>query len=296
MRFVFSSLLLVTSSLALCQNTESFGIFGGLNIPFTVDQGLYKDPRFAAKGVVRGTPVGIYYGYDETGFGFALTPAYVMLGQTYKIKNTTGGDVGFRYVKTNYFTIPVALKIHINDLSFFRLSLVAALSPSILISGRETITHDATKLKYPAGVSVPTDPGYTVAYDGVFVPKVLNQVYVSQDKFSIFQLFGSLGLRSDFDLNDTWSINYDGRINFGLFDSRKSSYLQKLKNPSGPADVNGTPGAPDIYGPRRDVYISLEIGFCRIIQTKEKFKTKQSGRSITTPRDIPKPRNKKPRR
>lgn len=296
MRFVFSFLLLATSYLAMCQNTESFGVFGGLNVPFTIDQGLNKDPRYVPKGVVRGTPVGIYYGYDKSGYGFALTPSYVMLGQTYKIKNTTGGDVGFRYVKTNYFTIPVALKIHINDLSFFRLSLVAALSPSILISGQETITHDATKLKYPAGVSVPTDAGYAISYDGVFVPKVVNQVYVSKDKFSFFQLFGSLGLRSDFDLNDNWSINYDGRINFGIFDSRKTSYLNQLKTPSGPADVNGNPGAPDLYGPRRDVYLSLEIGFCRILQTKEKFKTKQSGRAITQPRDSPKPRNKKPRR
>lgn len=296
MRFIFFSLLLFGPYLAPCQNVESFGVFGGLNVPFTIDQGLNKDPRFVAKGVVRGTPVGIYYGYDKTNFGFAVTPAYVMLGQTFKIKNTTGGDVGFRYVKTNYLTIPVALKIHINDLSFFRLSLIASLSPSILITGSETMTHDATKLKYPSGVSVPTDPGYTLTYDGVFVPKVANQVYVTQDKFSLFQLFGSLGLRSDFDLNDNWSINYDGRINFGIFDPRKSSYLQKLKDPSGPNDFYGNPGAPDLYGTRRDVYISLEIGICRIIQTKAKFHAKHSGQSITVPRDVPKPRNKKPKR
>ena len=295
MRIAFSCLLMLSSHLVRSQNIESFGVYGGVCVPFTVDQGLNKDPRFVAKGVVRSSPFGFYYGYDKSGYGFALTPAYVMLGQTYKIKNTTGGDVGFRYVKNNYFTVPVALKIHINDLSFFRLSLVAALSPSFLIKGQETITHDATKLDYPPGVSVPTDPGYSKSYDGVFVPKVTNQVYVSQDKFSVFQLFGSLGLRSDFDLNDNWSINYDGRINFGIFDPRKSSYVNQLKNPSGPADFNGNPGAPDIYGPRRDVFISLEIGFCRIIQTKEKFHAKHSGRSITQPRDTPKPRNKKPK-
>src|SRR5258708_5457268 len=142
MRFIFSSLLLLASQMAWSQNTESFGIFGGLNVPFTIDQGLYKDSRFAAKGVVRGTHIGLYYGYVKIGYGLALTPSYVALGQTFKIKNTTGGDVGFRYVRTNYFTIPIALKIHINDLSFFRLSLVAALTPSILISGQEIMTHD----------------------------------------------------------------------------------------------------------------------------------------------------------
>lgn len=296
MRLIFSSLLLLASYLSLGQNIESFGVYGGVCVPFTIDQGLNKDPRYVPKGVVRGTPFGFYYGYDQSGYGFALTPAYVALGQTFKIKNTTGGDVGFRYVKTNYFTVPVALKIHINDLSFFRLSLVAALSPSILITGQETITNDAAKIKYPAGVSVPTGPGYAQSYDGVFVPAVNKQVYVSKDKFNLFQLFGSLGLRSDFDLNDNWSINYDGRVNFGIFDPRKTSYIQQLKNPSGPADVNGNPGAPDLYGPRRDLFISLEIGFCRIIQTKARFKSKNPGRSITQPRDIPKPRNKKPRK
>ena len=85
MRLIFSSLLLATSHLVMSQNTESFGVFGGLNVPFTIDQGLYKDPRFVAKGVIHGTPVGVYYGYDKSGYGFALTPCYVMLGQTYKI-------------------------------------------------------------------------------------------------------------------------------------------------------------------------------------------------------------------
>ena len=294
MRFILTGLLLVAYQLVLSQNVESFGVFGGLNIPFTIDQGLHKDPRFAAKAVLRGTPVGFYYGYDKSGYGFALTPSYVQIGQVFKIRNTTGGDVGFRDVKMNYFSVPVALKIHINDISFFRLSLVASIAPSLLISGEETFTHSASKLKYPPGVSVPTDPGYSIVYDGVFVPQVSKQVHVSKDKFSAFQIFGAMGLRSDFDLNDDWSLNFDGRANFGIFDSRTSTYAQQLQAHSGPPDVSGNPGSPDLYGTRRDIFISLEIGFCRIIQSKEKFKTKQTNRAVG-PNNLPKARNKKPK-
>ena len=294
MRFIFTGLLLVTAQLAQSQNVESFGIFGGLNVPFTIDQGLHKDPRFAAKAVLRSTPVGFFYGYDKSGYGFALTPSYLQIGQVYKIRNTTGGDVGFRDVNMHYFTVPVALKIHINDISFFRLSLVASIAPSFLINGEETFDHDASKLKYPAGVSVPTDPGYAISYDGVFVPLVRKQVHVSKDKFSAFQLFGAMGLRSDFDLSDDWSLNFDGRANFGIFDSRTPAYIQQLTTPAGPADVNGNPGAPDLYGARRDVFISLEIGICRIFPSKEKFKVKQTDRSVG-PKNIPKARNRKPR-
>ena len=294
MRFIFTGLLLCAYQLVLSQNVESFGVFGGLNIPFTIDQGLHKDPRFAAKAVLRSTPVGFYYGYDKSGYGFALTPSYVQIGQVFKIRNTTGGDVGFRDVKMNYFSVPVALKIHINDISFFRLSLVASIAPSLLIGGQETFTHGASKLKYPSGVSVPTDPGYSIVYDGVFVPQVSKQVHVAKDKFGAFQLFGAMGFRSDFDLSDDWSLNFDGRANFGIFDSRTSTYIQQLKAQSGPSDINGNPGAPDLYGSRRDIFISLEIGICRIIQSKEKFKTKQTNRAVG-PKNLPKPRNKKPR-
>jgi hypothetical protein len=275
---------------------ESFGVFGGFNIPFTIDQGLHKDSRFVAKVNIRGTPVGFYYGYDKSGYGFAFTPSYVMLGQTFKVRNSTGGDVGFREVNMNYVSLPVALKIHINDIAFFRLSLLASLAPSFLISGQETQTWDASKLRYPAGVAVPKDPGYSITYDGVFVPKLDHQVYVTKDKFNSIQLFGSMGFRSDFDVSDDWSINFDGRANFGIFDSHSAAYQTTLQSPSQDTpDYQGKPGSPDLYGSRREVFLSFEFGVCRIINTKEKFKAKTTKFPTTVPRDVPKPRNKKPR-
>jgi len=295
MKAVITGFLLIIFAQASAQNVEAFGVFGGFNFPFTIDQGLNKDPRFYGRFTLRATPVGFVYGYDRVGHGILLTPNYTQTGQKFIIKNTTGGDVGTRDVQMSYFNIPVALKLHINDMSFFRLSMVAAIQPSFLIKGQDTYTisspNQATKLKYPAGVSVPTDPGYEQVYDGVFVPDMDNEVYVSKDKFNSFQLFAALGLRSDFDLNDDWSINFDGRANFGIFDTRTKDYVSQLQNPSGPADINGTPGAPDLYGQRREVYLSVAFGISRIIQTKQSFKPKATTVAGALKSSTPKPRS-----
>jgi hypothetical protein len=289
MKFRYLFLLIFVSQLCLAQNIESFGLFAGFNIPVTIDQGLKKDPRFYGKFTIRGTPFGFNYGYDKAGYGFVITPQFLQIGQKYTIHNTTGGEVGTRDIKMNFISVPVALKIHINDIAFFRLSMVAALNFQYLIKGQETFSHAESKLKYPASIHIPTDPGYTEVYDGVFVPEVNKQVYVSHDKFKPFQIFAAVGLRSDFDLNDDWSLNFDGRANFGIFDPRKADYIDQLKQPK---------DAPDLYGQRRDVYLSGSIGIARIIQIKEKFKHRSSGKTVGNkffPRDRdkgrPKPRN-----
>jgi hypothetical protein len=282
MRFTLAFILFLgTWHLAVGQNVESFGLFGGLNAPFTLDQGFQKDPRFLGKLTVRGTPFGFNYGMDYLGYGFLISPSYLQIGQKFIVQNTSGGHAGVRDVNMNYFSVPVTLKLHINDIAFFRLSLVAALNFNYLIEGKETMSYVSSKLKYPPKVSVPTDPGYVVSYDGVFVPEVNDQVYVSKDKFKPIQVFAGLGLRSDIDLNDHWSLNFDGRANFGIFEPRKSSYIQQLQNPSGPADINGSPGAPDLYGIRRDAYLSAQIGFSKIIVTKKAFKPKHTEQKAT---------------
>jgi len=283
MKVLHTVLFLLIFQLAFSQDIESFGIFGGLNIPFTIDQGLKKDPRFYGKFTLRATPIGFNYGYDRVGHGFVITPQFIQTGQKFIIENTTGGEVGTRSVNMNYISVPVALKIHINDMAFFRLSMVAALNFQYLIKGQETFTHSASKLKYPASVHIPTEPGYTKVYDGVFVPEVNKQVYVDTDKFKPFQIFAAVGLRSDFDLSDDWSLNFDGRANFGIFDPRKSSYIEQLKQ---------TSDAPDVYGQRREAYLSATVGIARIIQIKKNHKTKSSGKMVGN-KFFAKPRGKK---
>ncbi|MCB0499731.1 MAG: outer membrane beta-barrel protein [Cyclobacteriaceae bacterium] len=273
MRPIFIAILLVGFKLGHAQNVESFGVFGGFNVPVTFDEGLNKDPRYVGKVTFRATPVGFTYGYDHVGFGFVLTPSLTKIGQKFIIKNTVGGDVGSRNVQLDYFSLPVALKLHLNDLSFFRLSAVAAINLTYLINGRETISYSASKQKYPASVLIPSEPGYTPVFDGVLVPDVHNLEYVSKDQYNPFQLFASVGLRSDFDLSDDWSLNFDGRANFGLFDPRKKDYIEQLKQ---------TSNAPGLYGARHEVYLSAEIGIARIIQIKERFEPKHSSKPIVT--------------
>jgi hypothetical protein len=281
MSFVVCGLLTATG---VAQKVESFGVFGGFNFPFTIDQGLQKDPRFYGRFTIRESPFGINYGYDNVGFGFVLTPSMIKVGQQFTIRNTVGGEIGKRDVQMSYVSLPVALKIHLNDLAFFRLSLVAAVNFDYLLKGQEVFTHFAGKVKYPASVRVPAEPGYEQVYDGVFIPEVSNLVYVSKENFRPFQLSAGLGLRSDFDLNDHWSINFDGRANFGVFDPRKPSYTDQLRNG---VDV------PDLPGQRREVYLSVAIGFAHIIIIKEKFKSRSSSlpRGVIAPQRL----NKKPK-
>lgn len=258
------------------QNVESFGVFGGFNVPITIDQGLENDPRFVSRFSIKGSPFGFYYGYDRPGLGIVVSPSYLSIGQSYTIKNSTGGDVGSREIDMNYLSVPVGLKFHLTDIAFFRLSVVAALDFSFLVDGKETFTHSASKLSYPEGVSVPTDPGYSVVYDGVFVPELRDYVHVSKDKFKSFQLFGGVGMRMELDLSDKWSVMAEGRVNFALFEPRTEEYVNLLKNPNGPADFKGNPGAPDLYGARRDIFLQASFGVARIVTTKMKFKSRQS--------------------
>jgi hypothetical protein len=290
---IFLFALTLGNSHAIAQNVEAFGVYGGFNFPITLDEGLSKDPRYFAQLTFRTTPVGFSYGYDKVGYGFVLTPCYLQVGQQFSIRNSIAGEIGTRDIQMDYISLPIALKLHVNDLAFFRLSAVIGLNINYLVKGRETISHAASKVTYPAGITIPTDPGYVAVYDGVFVPAVNKLEYVSNDKFNSIQLFAALGLRSDFDLNDEWSINFDGRANFGLFDSRQTSYVNQLKNPSGGVDYNGNPGAPDLAGQRREIYLAVSIGISKIIQTKSKFKAKRTGITNRGGGNIPKPRSKK---
>ncbi len=127
MRLALALLFVIVSChLAIGQNVESFGIFAGINAPFTIDKGFQEDPRYLGKLTVRATPIGFNYGMDYVGYGFLISPSYLQIGQKFIIQNTSGGHAGTRNVTMNYFSVPVSLKLHINDISFFRLSLVAA--------------------------------------------------------------------------------------------------------------------------------------------------------------------------
>ncbi|MCX8492260.1 MAG: outer membrane beta-barrel protein [Cyclobacteriaceae bacterium] len=115
------------------QNVEAFGIHGGFNFPVTHDEGLSKDPRYSGQLTFRATPVGFSYGYDKIGFGFVVTPCYLQVGQQFSIRNSIAGEIGKRDILMDYISLPIALKLHVNDLAFFRLSAVLGLNVSYLV-------------------------------------------------------------------------------------------------------------------------------------------------------------------
>lgn len=278
-------LIFLATMAANAQHIESFGVFGGINFPVTIDQGLRDDPRYIQKFTLRGSPFGFHYGYDAIGYGFVVTPHYLRTGQSFIIQNTVGGEVGSREVLMDFISVPVAIKLHIADLAFLRVSLVGGINVQYLLNGREVISHSAAKLRYPATVAIPAEAGYEQVFDGVFVPEISNLEYVSKDQFKSLQLFAALGVRSDYDITEDLALNFDGRINYGLFEPRTSAYVNELKQ---------TTDLPDLYGTRRDLHLSVTVGLSRSIEIKKKFKARRSTRLVGN-KQFEKPKRRKPK-
>lgn len=251
--------------LAQKEITYSVGVFGGVTSTFTADEGISKDPRYQAKYGADFVPLGIHAGVDLNGFGFMVDPQLTQIGQSFNIINSQGGQVGDRKISMLYFQLPLTYKKHIIDLSFFKVSWVAGISYSQLLSANEAITHSNTKLIFPAAVYNELPDTYEVEYDGVVSPSVKNLKTVRKSDFKAIQIFGSFGFRSDWDITDHARVSFDFRGNVGAFDPRSSDYLDRAKN-------NQT--IYEMPGDRRDFFASLTIGYSRylFIETKGKVK------------------------
>lgn len=301
------SLLVIVGSLwitsAIGQQVNSLGIFTGITVPYTFDEGINKDSRYRIKYNAKFAPFGIHYGVDYQGFGFMIDPSITKIGQNFNVINISGGDVGERNIDMTYFQLPIGFKLHIIDLSFFKVSFVASVGLGVLIDGNETITHRDSKLKFPIEVTGPypsaeneefeaENPGYTVEYDGVLVPYIKNSPLLVKSDFQSFQLFGALGFRSDWDISESWRVSFDLRGNIGAFEPRKSEHLEKIKNHEAIYEIEGS---------RRDLFLSLNIGLARTIEIEpqEKDRKVRQRRENKPHRPAkypwPKPRNKKPK-
>ena len=285
------------------QQVNSLGIFSGITVPYTFDAGINKDARYRLKYNVKYTPIGIHYGVDFDGYGVMIDPCLIRIGQSFNVINTTGGHVGERKIDLTYFQFPAALKLHIIDLSFFKVSFVASIGFGVLLDGKETITHPDTKLRFPIAVtgSYPSaentqfeldHPGYTVEYDGVLAPSINSKSLLSKNDFLSFQLFGGIGFRSDWDVTETWRVSFDLRGNIGALEPRKSDHLDRIKN---------NQAIYEIEGARRDLFLSFTIGVARTleIEPQEKDRKIRQRRENKPRRPVKypwaKPRNKKPK-
>jgi hypothetical protein len=270
----------------------SLGVYTGLTTTFTLDDGISKDPRYGRAYEVKFAPIGMNFGMDYEGFGFVISPGIINLGQNFYVVNTSGGHDGKRKIDLQYLNIPVGFKIHIIKLSFFKVSGVVSLSAAYLMDGQETVSHNATKLKFPTEVYPILPDDYIVQYDGVLVPEVNNYIISSKNDFKSMQLFAAAGFRSDWDINNHWRLTFDFRLNYGLYEPRTDEYVAK---------VNTYQTLYDIPGERRDMFAQLSLGISRYIDIEKsdqerKKKLKGSSKKYKSNRyPYPKPRNSKPK-
>lgn len=273
-----------------CQpNQISLGVFTGITSPYTFDSGINSDSRYQQRYQVKLAPIGISYGVDYQGYGFVVTPSLINIGQNMNIVNSVGGYEGTRQINMQYLQLPIALKFHVIDLAFFKVSVLAGVGAGYLLDGNETITHNYAKYRFPGEVYPILPPDYVVEYDGVIAPAINKMEIVKNEDFNKFQLFGSFGFRSDWDFKENWRIAFDFRANYGINETRNEAYLSRTR-------ANQT--LYDLDGSRKEMFASLNIGIARYIEVdKEKSqKTKSFGKykpkkSVFTPAPRRKPRN-----
>lgn len=253
--------------------THSIGVFMGITSSFTYDEGIIQDQRYQNRYSIKFAPIGISYGIDFEDIGFLVTPGIISIGQNFDVVNTTSGNVGVRTINLQYLNVPIACKLRLIDLSFFRVSLLGSVSAAYLLKGKETITHEDAKLKFPDEIVPPIlPPTYTRVYDGVLSPAVSKYTMLTKTNFNPIQFFVGIGLRSDWDVSESWRVSFDLRANYGLLEPRNNAYLDQAKTFQTLYDIAGT---------RRDMFVQLNIGVSKYI-TLEKKDRKKNGK--VTPR------------
>ncbi|NJM26526.1 MAG: PorT family protein [Bacteroidia bacterium] len=251
----------LTPIAAHAQKIISTGFFTGLTIPFTIDDGISNDPRYQTRYDIKWAPVGLHVGMDIDDFGFFVSPSFLKTSQNFWVINTVGGQIGKRKINTQYINFPLSVKAKIIDLTFFRLSGVASVGAGFLIKGTETISHEPGKMNFPLSALPHLPPDYTPDYDGVTVPQVDDLEIVGSSDFTSMQLFGSLGLRSDWDVADHLRVSFDLRGYYGFLETRSTTYLNQLQSDG---------ALYDVYGKRREIFVYLTVGVSRTMEIDKK--------------------------
>lgn len=268
----------------------SIGIFSGITAPYTFDSGIGRDPRYEQKYQVKLSPVGLSYGIDYDGFGFVITPSLINIGQDANILNSVGGFEGTRAINMQYVQLPFSIKLHMIDLAFFKVSLVAGVSAGYLLKGSETITHSYAKYRFPNEVFQILPPDYIIEYDGVIAPNLPKMTTLTLKDFNKVQIFGSAGFRSDWDLTDAWRISFDLRANYGLKETRNEAYLARSR-------ANQT--LYELDGNRRELFASLTLGIAHHFEVDREKEGKSKSFGKYKPQRtpfIPAGKKRKPRR
>ena len=179
------------------------------------------------------------------------------MGQDFHIINNVGGHEGTRKNNLTYLNLPFALKAHVIDMAFFRISLLAGGGVGYLMEGKETVTHNYAKFRFPSAVYPVLPQDYIVEYDGVLAPPIDDLTIVEKTDFKPFQFFACAGFRSDWDLSENWRISLDMRVNYGITEPRTTGYLNR---------VAAHETIYDMPGKRRDIFATANISFSRYIE------------------------------
>ena len=266
-----------TSPILLQGQTQhvSLGVFSGVTTTITWDQGINQDPRYSPRYDVKLAPIGVNFGVDYQGFGFVVTPGIINIGQNFHMVNTVGGHEGTREINMQYLTLPLALKLHMIDLSFFRVSLIGGAGLGYLIQGEEVVTHNYAKFRFPQEVYPVLPSEYVVEYDGVLAPETRQLPIVTKSDLNSVQLFASCGFRFDWEITETWCISLDARANYGIRETRGDDYL---------AGAAAFQKPYDYAGERRDLFAFINIGISRFVEIDKQ----QEGQTKTSRRFTPK--------
>jgi hypothetical protein len=279
LRMIFTALFVSMVSFVSAQvRIVSMGVFTGLTSTYTWDEGINYDPRYKVKYNIKLAPVGFNYGVDYEGFGFVISPGLFATGQNFSVVNTVGGHEGSRKIDLHYLNIPIAFKFHVIDLDFLKTSFIIGAGPAYLISGKEEVSHHAAKLYFPPVVYPNLPDTYNIEYDGVLTPDVTNLAILKKSDFKPIQLFGFIGVRSDWYFSENWKASFDFRANYTFFDNRSDEYLNRL---------NTYMTTYDIPGKRREIVGSFTLGVSRYIEIDLTSKHRKVQKKSNTKKYIP---------
>ena len=255
----------------------SLGIFTGFTSPYTWDEGVNNDSRYSGRFDIKFAPVGVCYGVDYQDFGLVCSPSFIRIGQNLRVINTAGGDEGIRKIDMRYIEIPVAAKLRLIDFSFFKLSFKGGTGIGFLLDGKEIITHNYAKYRFPQEVYPILPADYLVNNDGVIAPEVYELKMMQKKDFNSVQLFFSAGFRSDWGVAENWRVSLDVSVNYAARETRTPAYLQR-------AYTYQT--LYDIAGKRREVFLYLNFGLSRVIEVDKEKEHKSKSQKKFTPKKI----------
>jgi hypothetical protein len=256
-RLFFGLLLIFHLTYALGQqHSIGLGIHSGFTVPYTWDTGMDKDPRYNSRYQLKGAPIGVTFMKDLQGFGFIISPGICTIGQNYDIVNTEGGHDGKRTINMKYAIVPIALKVHLIDLEFFRVGALASITGAFLYGAEDELYHSSTKLFFPTETYPHLPEDYLIQYDGVLSPEVSGLAISEKDDYNSFQLFAGIGLRTDWDVSEHWRVSVDMRMNFGIMEPRNDDYLARIENYE---SIYDNPGS------RKEMFAIVTFGISRFL-------------------------------